>query len=251
MSKSFPAIGVLARLRSGVSGSAEEVDRKLGDVFTSSQRSRALFGSKSDAISAVWAVATEAAEEDWNGEGALAVHGVAAANALVSFKRFPHLCNARSLAEPDGGISLDWIQSRTRIFSVSIGCNRCLPFAWLDGTSRGYGVVSFDGEDMPNRVLDEISKIRIDGTSSSGLNDVVADGEDIARFLTQRGQFSREIAKPAASCRVLKPAKLLFCVTEQSLQNGFGRLAGPLQVTGRYMVQRSSKLNRFGLQDLK
>ncbi len=31
----------------------------------------------------------------------------------------------------------------------------------------------------------------------SGLNDVVADGEDIARFLTQRGQFSREIAKPA------------------------------------------------------
>ena len=32
----------------------------------------------------------------------------------------------------------------------------------------------------------------------SGLNDVVADDEDIARFLTQRGQFSREIAKPAA-----------------------------------------------------
>ncbi len=32
----------------------------------------------------------------------------------------------------------------------------------------------------------------------SGLNDVVSDDEDLARFLTQRGQFSREIAKPAA-----------------------------------------------------
>lgn len=32
----------------------------------------------------------------------------------------------------------------------------------------------------------------------SGLDETVGDDEDVARFLTQRGQFSREIAKPAA-----------------------------------------------------
>lgn len=32
----------------------------------------------------------------------------------------------------------------------------------------------------------------------SGLNEVVAPDEDLARFLTQRSQFSREIAKPSA-----------------------------------------------------
>jgi hypothetical protein len=32
----------------------------------------------------------------------------------------------------------------------------------------------------------------------SGLSELVAEDEDLARFLTQRSQFSREIAKPAA-----------------------------------------------------
>jgi hypothetical protein len=35
-------------------------------------------------------------------------------------------------------------------------------------------------------------------TLPSGLDEIVADDEDIARFLTQRSHFSREIAKPAA-----------------------------------------------------
>ncbi len=161
---------MLGRLRNAVSSSAEELDRKLGAIVMSSQRSWALFGSKSDAISSVWAVAAEAAEEGWNGEGAIAIHPATAANAVTFIHTLPTFVAMPEVSpEPDGGISLDWIQSRTRIFSVSIGRNRSLPFAWLDGTSRGYGVVSFDGEDMPNRVLDEISKIKIDGVSSVGI----------------------------------------------------------------------------------
>ena len=170
MFKTFPALGTLTRLRNAVSGPAEELDRKLGDVVVSTQRSWALFGTKSDAISAIWAVAAEAAEENWNGEGALAIHPAAATNAVTFIQTLPACVAMPEVSpEPDGGISLDWIQSRKRIFSVSIGRNRSLPFAWLDGASRGYGVVSFDGEDMPNRVLDEISKLRIDGASSVGV----------------------------------------------------------------------------------
>ena len=36
-------------------------------------------------------------------------------------------------------------------------------------------------------------------TLPSGLPDVVADDEDIARFLTQSNQFNTTMAKPAAS----------------------------------------------------
>ena len=35
-------------------------------------------------------------------------------------------------------------------------------------------------------------------TLPSGLSDVIAPEEDLARFLTQRSQFSREIAEPSA-----------------------------------------------------
>ena len=155
---------MLTRLRNAVSSPAEELDRKLGDVVASTHRSRALFGSKSDAISAIWAVAAEAADGNWNGEGAVAVHPVTAGNAVTFIQTLPTFVAMPEVSpEPDGGISLDWIESRTRVFSVSIGRNRSLPFAWLEGTARGYGVVSFDGEDMPARVLDEISRLRING----------------------------------------------------------------------------------------
>jgi hypothetical protein len=169
MPQSFPKLGLLSRLGNAVSAPAEEVDKRLGELLDSARRSRALFGPKSDAISAIWDVAAEAGQPDWNGEGALAVDPIAAANAVTFIQTLPGSVAMPEVSpEPDGGISLDWIESQTRVFSVSIGPKRSLPFAWLDGTSHGYGVVSFDGEDMPNRVLNEISRIRINGTPSIG-----------------------------------------------------------------------------------
>jgi hypothetical protein len=157
---------ILARLRNAVSSPAEELDKKLAAVLAAAQQSRALFGTRSDAISAIWSVASEAAEDDWNGEGAFGVDPVAASNAVGFIQTLPDSVAMPEISpDPDGALSLDWIESRTRAFSISVGRNRSLAFAWLDGTARGYGVVSFDGEDVPTRVLDEVSKIRIDGVS--------------------------------------------------------------------------------------
>ncbi len=155
------------RLGNAVSPSAEEVDRKLANVFSAEHRSRALGGSKSDAISAVWNVASDASEHDWNGEGALAVDSMTAGNAVQFIQSLPSFYAMPEVSpEPDGGISLDWIESRTRVLSISISRKRSLPIAWLDGNTRGYCVVSFDGEEMPSRVLNEIANIRINGSSS-------------------------------------------------------------------------------------
>jgi hypothetical protein len=166
MSESIPKLGPLLRLGNAVSPSAEEVDKKLAEVVIAEERSRALAGSKLDAISAVWDVAAEASQEDWNGEGAIAVDSVTAGNAVRFIQTLPAFLTMPEISpEPDGGISLDWIESRARVLSISIGRSRSLPIAWLDGNTRGYCVVSFD-EDMPNRVLNEIATIRINGSSS-------------------------------------------------------------------------------------
>lgn len=62
-------------------------------------------------------------------------------------------------SEPDGMISLDWITSHRRVFSVSIGTSRRLAFAWLDGTDTGHGVARFDGAAIPRKILDGILQI--------------------------------------------------------------------------------------------
>jgi hypothetical protein len=61
--------------------------------------------------------------------------------------------------EPDGSISLDWIRSRNRVVSLSIGQSNRLAYAWLDGADRGHTVVHFDGQNVPSRVLNDIKAI--------------------------------------------------------------------------------------------
>jgi hypothetical protein len=69
--------------------------------------------------------------------------------------------------EPDGSISLDWILSCNRLFSLSVGRVGRLAFAWLDGTDKGHGVAPFDGQNVPPRVLDSIK--RLVGQAHAGL----------------------------------------------------------------------------------
>jgi hypothetical protein len=69
--------------------------------------------------------------------------------------------------EPDGSISLDWITSRTRLYSLSISHSNRLAYAWLDGADKGHGVARFDGQNVPPRVLDDIRHII--GHSNAGL----------------------------------------------------------------------------------
>jgi hypothetical protein len=42
---------------------------------------------------------------------------------------------------------------------VSVGPSGRLAFAWLDGVEKGHGVVRFDGQDVPRRILEGIKAI--------------------------------------------------------------------------------------------
>jgi hypothetical protein len=145
---------------SAVSLEADTVHRAATKVAELAERSLALFGAKSVALSQLATMAADCAEKGWDGNAALAIDPIA----LLSTRRFiralpENLPLPEFSPEPDGSISLDWIRSRTRLFSLSVGRSDRLAYAWLDGTDKGHGVARFDGQNVPPRVLEAIEAI--------------------------------------------------------------------------------------------
>lgn len=161
--KDVLAIGYAALLSvthssSGISPEAQTVRTVALTVMQSEEGSFALFGRKSAAISQIWALVNESREEEVDetdrisdGTAQLAADFVRALPAAVPLPEFAW--------EPDGSISLDWIQNRHRLLSLSIGEGQRLPYAWLDGTEQGHAVAFFDRGTIPARILEAIKRI--------------------------------------------------------------------------------------------
>jgi hypothetical protein len=145
---------------SAVSPEAEAVSKAASAFVNSIELSQSLFGEKAAAISRLRALANECAKPDWDGNGAEAINSVALYNAELFLKALPERFPLPEFAiEPDGSVSLDWIESRNCVFSLSVGSNNRLAFAWLDGADKGHGVARFDGGQVPSRVLEGITSI--------------------------------------------------------------------------------------------
>lgn len=137
--------------------------------MNSMERSQALFGDKASAISQIWALANECAEPGWDGDGALPLNRLAVFKAIAFIRVLPDGVPLPEFAsDPDGSISLDWIQSRSHLFSLSIGTSNRLAYAWLDGTDKGHAVARFDEENMPPRILEGIRSIMNGGNAIVG-----------------------------------------------------------------------------------
>ena len=163
----FVALNSMARAGSAISTEAQTVQQAASAVMKSVERSQALFGNKAVVISQIWALANECAEPDWNADGASAIDDIAVFNAIAFIRALPDGVPLPECApEPDGSISLDWIQSRNRLFSLSIGRSNRLPYAWLDGIEKGHAVARFDGESVSPRILEGIKAIINDGNAA-------------------------------------------------------------------------------------
>jgi len=156
----YAALSVYARGGSAISSEARAVQEAATAVVESAERSQALFGEKAAAISRLRALANECAMQGWDGNEASAIHPLAIFMAERLLRALPDAIPLPEFApEPDGSVSLDWIQSRNRLFSVSVGTNHRLAYAWLDGTDKGHGVAGFDGEKISRRVIEGICEI--------------------------------------------------------------------------------------------
>jgi hypothetical protein len=118
-------------------------------------------------IAGLWALATECGETGWDGSNAVAINRNAVFNAQKFVRALPAGFPVPEFAaEPDGSVTLDWIESRNRIFSISISAGSKLACAWLDGSESGHGVAQFDGEKIPVRVLEGIRGILNNGNTA-------------------------------------------------------------------------------------
>lgn len=167
MTVGYAAMQMFAGANSAVSTVADAVRKAAGAVVQRAESSQSLFGTKNDAISELWKLADECGETDWDGEDSVELDQRAVAGAVSFIWALPEGVPMPELApEPDGSVSLDWIQSRHRIFSLSISNSDRLAFAWLDGSDKGHGVSHFDGWKVPTRVLDTLRSIVKYDTSS-------------------------------------------------------------------------------------
>lgn len=162
----FASLYSLARPGSAVSAEAQAVQRAATSVVDFVERSQALFGDKATAISQVWALANECCEPGWDGDDALPLDHMAVFKAVAFIRALPDGVPLPEFApEPDGSISLDWISSRNRRFSLSVGTGDRLPYAWLDGSDKGHAVARFDGESVPPRIMEGIEAIANGGSA--------------------------------------------------------------------------------------
>src|SRR5665213_2733357 len=114
-----------------------------------------IFEAKNEAVSRLMELVDEYATS-----GTMAIHPNAISIAKTFLRALPESISLPEFsADPDGSISLDWIESRNRLFSLSAGANQSLSFAWLDGPNKGHGVEYFDGEQIPKRIIDGITAI--------------------------------------------------------------------------------------------
>lgn len=150
----YATLNAAARNGTALSSEADAIRKSASAVVEWMEQSVALFGEKNSALSEIRVVAAEHAQTGWDGEGAHPV-SVSAANRAEAFVRaLPSGLPMPEVApEPDGSISLDWIESRVRLFSISVGESDWLAYAWLDGTDQGHAVARFDAERIPSRIL--------------------------------------------------------------------------------------------------
>jgi hypothetical protein len=153
---------------SGFSPESRAVRQTLRSIANQQERSVALFGDKVAAISTIWELVRES-EAFGDGKEADPIHPIAARQAVDFVRALPEGVRLPEIAwEPDGFLSLDWSESRHRVFSVSFGGRPRLPYAWLDGPDRGHAVAFFDGETVPPRILEGIKRIVHHGDTSVG-----------------------------------------------------------------------------------
>jgi hypothetical protein len=163
----YAALNAYARPGTAISTEAQSVTHAASALVNSAESSESLFGGKADAISRLRAIVSECGEDGWGGSEACAVDPLALQNAEDFLRALPEGISLPEFApEPDGSISLDWIQSRHRLFSLSIGPGKRLAYAWLDGADKGHGVAAFDGFSIPSRIHSGIQSTLRHGNAS-------------------------------------------------------------------------------------
>jgi len=165
----YPAFPAFEWGSSAVSPEAKEIRVATRELVSAGERSQALFADKAAVLSQLVTLEIECSAEGWDGNGANPIDVVAVHQVKRFLRALPDRAPLPEIAvEPDGSVSLDWIHSRNQLFSVSVGRSARLAFAWVDGADSGYGVARFDGQSIPQRIMQGIEATVGTGNAAVG-----------------------------------------------------------------------------------
>jgi hypothetical protein len=146
------------------SDDAEAARTAASAIVKRVETSQALFGEKAAALSRLSELSLECSQPDWDGYGAEPIQAVAVWNARKFLTFLPEGIPIPDVGvEPGGSIALDWLPEKNRVFAISIGTTNRLAYAWLDGSDKGHGVSTFDGAEIPLKILQGIQEISKNG----------------------------------------------------------------------------------------
>lgn len=147
---------------SAVSESARLIQQLRGDVARCNESAQSLAGREVEFQAQLRAALHELViDED---QYPVTTAAVRIASRFV--QALPHRLPPPQVAiDPDGAISLDWMLSRTRAFSISVDDSGRLAYAWMNGSDRGHGVVRFE-DAIPRPLLSQLSELNGDNRTA-------------------------------------------------------------------------------------
>ncbi len=155
---------VIFPLSWGMSESARELERETEELREYFARTITFGERLSKMIEELQQVKEESSGNNWDGYGARAIDEQAYQNAILFILSLPSgIPKPEISVDPDGEISFEWYKDRRQLFSVSIGSRKQLAYAGLYGLNKTWGVELFY-DDMPNIILDNISRLYPRGT---------------------------------------------------------------------------------------
>lgn len=156
----YSALDSYARKTSAISAEAQVVTQAASSLLRSREASQSLFGRKALAISGLRSVVSEVASTAADDPDQAIPTSNALRNAEDFLRALPDDIQLPGFSvDPDGAIALDWIQSRTRMFSISISDSERVAYAWLDGSDRGHAVARFRGQHISPQLLSLIRTV--------------------------------------------------------------------------------------------
>ena len=147
---------------------AEVLERDARRAYSRAiESSEALFGAKRALLDDLDRLREEAQCPGWDGGNAEPISELASARAEAFLREFPDDLPLPDLGvDPDGAVALDWIASRYRRLSLSLGDGPRCACAWIDGASCGHAIEFYEGRGIPRRLVENLRALYDDAASA-------------------------------------------------------------------------------------
>ena len=139
---------------------ARDMDARVALMLLAGENSELLAGNLAGAMDEIMNIAENCGTNNWDGYDAMPVSNAAINNTIAFVQALLEVLPMPEFsAEPDGSICLDWAVDRYAVFSISIGHNNRISYAWINGTDKGHGVARFDGSTIPVMIKSGVMSI--------------------------------------------------------------------------------------------